>query len=439
MKELAKRIGFLNYASLIEWSKLVSLTGLTQIIAQLVALVSGILVIRVLPPHEYALYTLANTMLGTMIVLADGGIATAVMSQGGKVWKERDKLGAVIVTGLKLRRAFALISLPVSVGVLLYLLLHHGASLLLSILIVLAIIPTFFMMLQGGILEISPKLRQDVVLLQKIKVGTNLGRLAILCLTIFLFPLAVVALLAASVPQLWANLRFKKISAHYADPHQHIDKEVKKNILKMVWRLLPEAIYYCLSGQIAIWLISVFGSTSSVAQVGALSRLSILLGFFSILFANIIAPRFARLPDISKILLTRYVQIQLGLILLSVSIISGVWIFSEQILWILGKNYLGLNKELVLMSVSSCLNLFYGASFLLGTYRSWVIHPLLFISISVITTIAAIVFMDLSSLENIIKLNILVSLIEVSMLVIFTVGKILKNRNTVALRDSNTV
>ncbi len=241
MKELAKRIGFLNYASLIEWSKLVSLTGLTQIIAQLVALVSGILVIRVLPPHEYALYTLANTMLGTMIVLADGGIATAVMSQGGKVWKERDKLGAVIVTGLKLRRAFALISLPVSVGVLLYLLLHHGASLLLSILIVLAIIPTFFMMLQGGILEISPKLRQDVVQLQKIKVGTNLGRLAILCLTIFLFPLAVVALLAASVPQLWANLRFKKISAHYADPHQHIDKEVKKNILKMVWRLLPEA------------------------------------------------------------------------------------------------------------------------------------------------------------------------------------------------------
>ncbi len=421
MKELAKRIGFLNYASLIEWSKLVSLTGLTQIIAQLVALVSGILVIRVLPPHEYALYTLANTMLGTMIVLADGGIATAVMSQGGKVWKERDKLGAVIVTGLRLRRTFAMISLPVSAGVLMYLLLHHGATWLVSVLIILAIIPTFFMMLQGGILEISPKLQQEVVQLQKIKVGTNLGRLAILCLTIFIFPLAVVALLAASVPQLWANLRFRKISANYADPAQDIDPEVKKNILKMVWRLLPEAIYYCLSGQIVIWLISVFGTTSSVAQVGALSRLTIVLGFFSILFANLVAPRFARLPGSSKMLLTRFLQIQLGLLVLCVFIISFVWMFSDQILWVLGHNYAGLNKELVLMSISSCLSLLYGASFLLGTYRSWVINPVFFISVSLATTIGSIMLMDLSSLQSILTLNIFVGSVEVSMLMIFNI------------------
>ncbi len=438
MRELSKRIiGNINYSRVLEWSKLVSVTGFAQVIVQGIGLVCGIIVIRLLPPHEYALYTLANTMLGTMIVLADGGIATAVMSQGGKVWLEHKKLGAVIVTGLRLRKIFALISLPISLSILLYLLRHHGASWILSIMIIISIIPTFFVMLHGGILEISPKLRQDIIKLQKIKVISNLGRLAILALTIFAFPLAVTALLAASLPQIWANSRYKKISSRYADLKQKICPVVQADILKMVWRLLPEAVYYCLSGQIAIWLISVFGSTNSVAQIGALSRLSIFLGFFSILFANLVAPRFARLPNKSKILLTRYLQIHIGLLFLSISIIWIVWMFSNQILWVLGPNYFGLNTELVLMSVSSCVQLFYGASFLLGTYRSWVINPVAFISISVLTTISAIVMMDTSSLKNIILLNILVTSIEVIMLIVFNILKITKVQRESLLEQSN--
>ena len=428
MKVHSKAIANPNYTKLIEWGKLISATGLTQLIIQVIGLISGIIVIRLLLPHEYALYTLANTMLGTMIVLADGGIATAVMSQGGKVWSENEKLGAVIVTGLRLRKIFAVLSLPISLGVLLYLLRHHGASWILSVLIIISIIPTFFMMLNSGILEISPKLRQDIIQLQKIKVISNLGRLAILGITIFTYPFAVTALLAASLPQVWANYRTKKISSNYADLKQNIDVEVQKNILKMVWRLLPEAIYYCLSGQIAIWLISVFGSTDSVAQVGALSRLSIILGFFSIIFANVVAPRFARLPNKRRILLARYLQIQAGLVILCLAIIGFVWLFSSEILWVLGGYYIGLNKELVLMTVSSCLNLLYGAAFLLGTYRSWVINPVIFISISITTTIAAVLFMDTSSLQNIIILNIIVTSIEISMLMTFNISKMLKEK-----------
>lgn len=372
-------------------------------------------------------------MLGTMIVLADGGVATAVMSQGGKVWMEYNKLGAVIVTGLRLRKIFALISLPISIGVLLYLLRLHGASWLLSFLMILSILPIFFMMLHAGILEISPKLRQDIVQLQKIKVVTNFGRLVILSLTIFAFPLAVIALFSASLPQIWANSRYKKISSHYADLKQKIDPVVQEKILKMVRLLLPEAIYYCLSGQIAIWLISVFGSTTSVAQIGALSRLSVILAFFSILFANLIAPRFARLPNNQKILFSRYIQINICLIILSILIISIVWMFSSQILWILGPNYSGLNKELTLMAVSSCISLLYGSSFLLGTYRSWIINPVVFISISIITTACSIILMDVSSLQNIIMLNIFVTLVQTLVLVIFNFKKIFYIERTQAI------
>ncbi|MEP6583366.1 MAG: polysaccharide biosynthesis protein [Ginsengibacter sp.] len=426
IEAITSRIQIFDYTKLRQWSKLISVTGFTQALIQIVGLVCGIMVIRVLPPSEYALYTLANTMLGTMIVLADGGIATAAMSQGAKVWKESDKLGSVIVAGLRLRKIFAGISLPISLGILLFLLIHHGASWLLAFLILLSIVPTFYMLLHAGILEISPKLQQDIIQLQRIKVVTNIGRFLILSITIFTFPFAVIGLLAVSIPQIWANSRYKKISSKYADLNQEIDPVIQKNILKMVWRLLPEAIYYCLSGQIAIWLISVFGSTNGVAQAGALSRLSIVLGFFSILFANLVAPRFARLPNLSKLLLVRYLQIQLALVVLCTAITGMVWLFSNQILWVLGGHYKGLNTELVLMVVGSCLNLLYGASFLLGTYRSWIINPVVFISISVISTITAIFALDVSSLKSIIILNIAVTSIEFLMLSIFNILKILR-------------
>ena len=106
---------------LMQWSRLLSITGSAQMLIQGIGLISGILVIRLLPTHEYALYTLANTMLGTMTILADGGISPAVMAQGGKVWDDRDKLGAVLVTGMELRKKFVMVSLAVSIPLLIYL------------------------------------------------------------------------------------------------------------------------------------------------------------------------------------------------------------------------------------------------------------------------------------------------------------------------------
>ena len=75
----------MNYLYLLRWIKLIFVTGSAQIIVQATGLFCGILVIRLLPVNEYALYTLANTMLGTMTVLADSGISSGVMAQGGKV------------------------------------------------------------------------------------------------------------------------------------------------------------------------------------------------------------------------------------------------------------------------------------------------------------------------------------------------------------------
>src|SRR6478735_10487527 len=192
-----------SYSKIYELGKLIAITGSAQLLIQLVGFVSGILVIRLLPTNQYAYYTLANSMLGVMTVLADGGITNGVLAQGGKVWLDRPKLGLVLSTGFDLRKKFSLISCFIGLPILFYLLHHHGAPWQMSILIILSIIPSFYTILIGNLLEVILKLRQDVVSLQKIQIGTTIGRLFLLSVTLFALPWAIVAVLAAGLPQIW--------------------------------------------------------------------------------------------------------------------------------------------------------------------------------------------------------------------------------------------
>ncbi|MEO6228731.1 MAG: polysaccharide biosynthesis protein [Ferruginibacter sp.] len=396
----------------VTWLKLISITGGGQIIVQVVALLSGILVIRLLPTQEYGLYTLANTMLGTMVILADGGISSGVMSEGGKVWKNKEQLGVVLATGLDLRKKFAIGSLLVAIPVLLYLLRHHGASWIVAILLLLCLIPAFFTALSGTILQIAPKLNQDILPLQKNGVISNVIRF-ILILFLFIFPWAFVAILAAGIAQIWTNVNLRKISARFADANQKPDLKIRNEILKLVKRVLPGSIFYCLTGQITIWLVSIFGNTSSVAQVGALGRLGMTLTVFSAIFSTLVLPRFARLPDDKNILIKKLLLIQIALFGLGIVIVSVTYLFPGEILWILGKGYNNLQKELVLSMAGNCLGLVAGASFGIATIRGWAINPLIQIPVICLAIIGGVFLIDISSLMGVLKFNLFVFVIEI--------------------------
>lgn len=365
-------------------------------------------------------------MLGTMTVLADGGIASGVMAQGGKVWKDKEKLGTVLSTGMDLRKKFAFGSLLVATPVLVYLLRHHDASWLMTGLIILSLIPAFFSALSSTLLQIPLKLRQDITPLQKNQVGVNVGRLSMLVLTMFVFPWAFVAVLAAGLPQIWANIRLRKLTSSYADWTREPALEVKKEILAFVKRILPGAIYYCISGQISIWLISVFGSTSAVAELGALGRLAMMLSLFSVLFSTLIIPRFARLESNKNILLKKYLYIQFGLFLFTTCVVLIVWLFPSEILWILGKDYGNLKLELVLSIAGSCINLMAGLSFGLFTSRGFAINPLLSVPISILSVACGAAIFDVSSLQGVLVFNIFVASTQLILNGLYGLIKIVK-------------
>lgn len=415
-----------KYAKILHWGKLITITGSAQLIIQAIAFICGITIIRLLPVREYAFYTLANTTLGAMSMLSDGGITYGVMAEGGKVWQDKNKLGIVLNTGLTLRRKFATICIVLGMPLLLFLLIQHGASWLMSSLIVLSLVPAFLVALSGSLLEIVPKLHQNIVALQKIQVLNNIGRMISLYLTIFLFPFAFVAIFAAGLPQVWANFKLRRLTKQNAyAPNNEIDPIVRKRILNIVKRILPDAAYYSISGQISIWLISVFGTTSSIAQIGALGRLATMLTILTVLFSTLVSPRFARLPLEKSLLLKRFVPILLSLFGISIVIIISTYLLANPILWVLGKNYHGLQKEIVLMMISSCLTFVSSATFSVYSTKGWALNPLITIPISICSIILGIFLINIHSLAGILELNIFTATSTTIIHIIYSFYKIL--------------
>ncbi|AXB59124.1 polysaccharide biosynthesis protein [Flavobacterium fluviale] len=418
-----------KYDNFINWGKLISITGSAQIIIQALGFASGILIIRLLPVEEYAFYTLANTMLGTMTVLADGGITSGVMALGGKVWEDKEKIGVVLATGLDLRKKFAIVSLIVSMPILFYLLLHNGASWMVTLLIAIAVIPAFYAALSDSLLEIIPKLNQTILPLQKNQIEVGIGRLLLSGLTMFIFPWAFVAVIAAGIPRIWGNIGLRKIVYTMAAKEQQTDIEVRKEILNLVKRILPTSIYYCLSGQITIWLISVFGNTTSLAQLGALSRLSVMLSIFSAIIATLIIPRFAKLTANKHLLLKRFFQIMGLLIILLSIIVLIVYLLPTPILWLLGDAYKGLPFELLLSIISSCIGLLGGIVFNLYSSRGWAMSPIALILINLLAIIISASMLDLGSLRGVLYFNIALGLVALIQTVLFCTYNILLVKN----------
>ncbi len=390
-----------KYEKLFSGLKLVALTGSAQIIIQGLSFISGILVLRLLSTQEYAFYTIANTMLGTMSILADGGITAGSMSEGGKVWKNRDKLGAVIATGMHLRKRFSLVSLLVAIPILIYLLKYHEASWLMTILIVASLIPAFFATVTDSLLEIVPKLSQDIVSLQKNGLAVSVGRLVMLSLTVFIFPFTAIAVLAAGIPRIWGNYRLKIIAAKTADLKKEVDPDIQKQILKVVKRVLPTSIFYCFSGQISIWIISVFGTTTALAQIGGLGRLAMLFTIFNVLINTLISPRFARLVEVRRLIINRFLVIQAFLFLLSLVIILSFYFFANQILWILGAEFKDLNKEVFIVGLGGCISLISTSTNQLLTGRGIVVPPFIFMAFTILIQIGLAFILPLNSVYGV--------------------------------------
>jgi O-antigen/teichoic acid export membrane protein len=151
-----------------------------QMLVQLIGFAAGILLVRRLDQHEYALFTIANTMQGTINVLADIGISIGLVSIGGRVWQDGHRFGELVSTGLKLRRKLGAMAVFAVTPLLYFMLVKNGASSIYAAILITAVLGGLSVQLSLGVLDVVPRLRSDIRQIQRIDFTGSILRLATL-------------------------------------------------------------------------------------------------------------------------------------------------------------------------------------------------------------------------------------------------------------------
>jgi O-antigen/teichoic acid export membrane protein len=391
-------------------ARVVGKFAIVQAVVQIIGFASGILVVHTLDRREYAYFTIANTMQGTINLLADIGISVGLISIGGRVWQDRHRFGQLINTGLSVRKRLGAGAILVVIPFLYYLLARNGAPTSYIAILVVLIVIGLVIQFSIGVLNVVPRLRQDITKIQQIDLTGAIARLAMLVGLMYLFMNAAVAIAVVTVTWVLQLLILRSYVAGAIDLSAPQNADDRREIVHLIRRLAPNAIFYCLQGQITVFLISIFGrQATSVAEVGALGRLAMIFTVLSTLMTNIFVPAFARCHERRKLLLL-YLAIVGGVSLFSFTVLAGANLFPREFLFVLGNKYQQLDRELFWMVAGAALWAIAGTLWSLNASKAWVAGSWLYIPVTLITQVVMIPHADFSSVNGVLIFNFISSL-----------------------------
>jgi O-antigen/teichoic acid export membrane protein len=393
-------------STLIYQAKILSKFVLVQLCVQVLGLANGILLVRALDQQQYAYFTIANTMQGTMNILADSGISSAITSVGGKLWQDRYRFGQLINTAMLLRRYFALIAVVVVTPLLIWMLVGNGSSIVYAVFITVGVLVGLNFQLTASVLGVVPRLHSQLNRIQNIDLIAAFSRLIFLVVALFIFLDAGVAIYIASIVFALQHFVLNRWVGDNIDQKAPVNEEDKAAILKIVKPQTPNAIFYCVQGQLNIWLIGLFGNTQNIAEFGALGRLAVIFSVFSAVMSGIVLPSFARCQSVN-ILSRRYWQIIGGFCVFGLMLVSLAVFFPTQVLWILGNQYQHLESEVVLMVASTVLSSLAGIMWSINSAKAWIEYVWIEPPLRIILQIILLMSLDISTVKGVLIFNIL--------------------------------
>src|SRR5438128_6417160 len=383
--------------------------AMVQVIGQIIAFSSGILLVRWLPQREYAFFTIANAMQATLMLLADIGISTGLISIGGRVWQDRHRFGELINTGLAIRRTLALGSVIIVAPVLYAMLAKNGATPTYTFLLIAFILAGFSIQLSIDVFSVVPRLHSDVARIQKIDFTCAIVRLVLILGLVYLFATAGLAVAIASATFLLQYFLLRSYAAKVVDLKANESAQDRREIVRLIKSLAANAVFYCFQGQITIFLISFFARrATSVAEVGALGRLAMIFTVLTNLLINIFVPAFARCQGKRK-LRYLYAAIAAAVLRFSAIVLGGAALFPDQFLFVLGTRYTHLHHVLLLMVGVAVITALSCTLWLLNASKAWITGAWLYIPLTLATQIALIPFTDFSSVAGVLIFNLIAS------------------------------
>jgi O-antigen/teichoic acid export membrane protein len=353
------------------WAKVLSAFFTAQVLTQLLGLSAGLVLVRTMPVHEFALYTLALSVVTFFTFVSDLGSTSSLLYFFHRTGGEGEDFARYFAAVRSLRRqafligaAGVVVALPhaatakgygrgeialATAGVLLSVWFQIRASLaVLALRLVDRYTESYVAEIAGG--------------------GLRLATAALLVWTAHLLSWLAVLGNALSIGAVAALAR--PPAARAPAPPAATLAPYRRKVLRYLMPTLPSALYFSVQGPLVVWLAATFGSARNIAEIGALSRLGLVIGLFSNLSGIVLLPRLSRLTD-ERLYRVRFLQFGALLVCIALALWLAVLAFPHRLLALLGQHYSGLDSELRLVVCGAGITLVGGYLVAVNLARSW--------------------------------------------------------------------
>lgn len=377
---------------------------------QVLNLFIGFLLLRWLSVEQYAIYALVSGFQGTVGVIVEMGLGGSLT---GLIAGRTDKatVGGYIQSAKRYRNLIFLTAVPLIAFAFAALFLRHGWGWGLAIVLFLALLVNTFFLSWTNYYSMPFLIRHDMSGVYRLQILYSALRLVICWFLQIggLISAAFVTCLTAitNTSMGWA---YRKQAASFIQENEHTDPEKNREVLNFIWPLVPSTFFFAFQGQIGILLISWFGKADSIAEIGALGRISqifVMLGAFNTV---VVAPYIAKTPR--HLLLRRYLFFLLGFLLFSACLVYAGFKLPSLFIWLIGANYVHLSSDLGYLLLASCLNLICGLMWSMHSARKWIFGwgGWLYILLTIFVQLVCLKFLVLSTVTGILIFSIYSSL-----------------------------
>ena len=375
-----------------------------QAVVQVIGFLAGIVLVRHMQQAQYGYYSLAISMIGVANVLLDLGLGTAVLAVGGRAMAGQNHLAGVVSDALSLQRQLALLGSVVLLPIFATMFARQGLAMLnVMALSLLAIACSAFNARNQVALSVV-RLQGNLALQQRLEIGVNVGKLVLVLAAALIY---IDARVAVAVNLVAAGLMFVFLRIYltsHVGAHEQVTHEHDGPLRRFVRQQAPNSLYYCVSGQVAIWLVSLHGHTDRVAEVGALGRLALLFTLVGAVVTALVQPYFAR-ATARRDLIAGFLALNGFFGALTVLLTGFAAALPGVVLWILGPRYSALSRELIWMVLSASLAAWSGAVYSVGASRGWVVPSYLILPLGVGTVAIAVWLIDVSTVIGSFMMN----------------------------------
>jgi len=357
------------------WAGILSAYFSTQTLTQLLGIAAGLLFIRTMPVHEFALYTLATSVITFFAFVTDLGSSTSLVHFYRRAAAEGGDFGRYVAAVLSLRRVAFLVGALVVAAALPLAANAKGYGKVEVALTTAAVIVAVGCQIVASLRQLSLRLHGGFGRSYRADVSgaaLRLGLAVVMVVAALLQSwLAVLTAAAASALTAWMAGGATGLAGAVEAKAEPLDLgRYRRAVLRYLLPTLPSALYFAVQGPLVVWLAATFGGTRNIAEVGALTRLGLLVGLFSGLTGIVFMPRLARVHD-ERIFRSRVLQFGSLHLLLVATLLAVAWAAPRPFLLLLGPNYLGLHKELLLVVAGAGLSLLDGYLVAINLARSW--------------------------------------------------------------------